>query len=153
MLEATSRLGGRICTLTIEEALREDGVEIKYPWLQKVKGKTVEVGATWICEDNASMFELAKKHKIALHPQYYKGKNIFALGEKDKRAMGDYSEYYRKHQDRLVPMVMKIWRIQGRYLHLMQLKREGKIKKEEEQELTGIFEKYDSMSAYEFILG
>ena len=56
-----------------------------------MKGKTVEVGATWICENNTSMLELAKKHKIELHPQYYKGKNIFALGEKDKRLMGDYS--------------------------------------------------------------
>lgn len=91
LLEANSRLGGRICTLTIEEALREDGIEIKYPWLDKVKGKTVEVGATWICENNTSMLELAKKHNIELHPQYYKGKNIFALGEKDKRLMGDYS--------------------------------------------------------------
>ena len=65
--------------------------------------------------------------------------------------MQDYSEYYRKHQDKLVPMVMKMWGLKHRYFHLLQLKKEGKIRQDQEQELKGIYDKYDAMTGYEFI--
>ena len=41
LLEAGNRLGGRVSTVTIEEALREDEVECSYPWLEKVKREPV----------------------------------------------------------------------------------------------------------------
>ena len=65
--------------------------------------------------------------------------------------MEDYSEYYRKHQEKLVPMVMKMWGLKHRYWHLLQLKKEGKIREDQEQELKGIYDKYDAMTGYEFI--
>ena len=81
LLEANHQLGGRISTVTIEDALKQDQVECNYPWLEKVKREPVEVGATWICEDNTAMLELCKKYKIDLFPQYYEGRNVFCLSE------------------------------------------------------------------------
>jgi monoamine oxidase len=78
LLEAQGRVGGRICTLTIGQALKEDGVEWE-GWLDAVADVPVEVGATWACEDNKCIRQLVDKYKIVLDAQYYDGNHILAL--------------------------------------------------------------------------
>lgn len=84
VLEAQNRIGGRICTLTIAQALEEDGTDCQEVWLQKVKHNRVEVGATWVCEDNIELRKLLEKYKLEMHEQYYKGKHILALTAEQK---------------------------------------------------------------------
>jgi hypothetical protein len=97
------------------------------------------------------MQHLVKKHKIEVHPQYYSGKHILALSPQERLHLEDYSEYYRRHQDKLVPLVMKMWKLKDRYWHLIEAKQEGKLREDEEAELGEIYEKYDNMTGYEFI--
>jgi monoamine oxidase len=47
ILEASDRFGGRICSITLEEGLKD--CPDQYEWLSKVKGSPVECGGTWIC--------------------------------------------------------------------------------------------------------
>jgi hypothetical protein len=82
---------------------------------------------------------LAKKYNVELFPQFYEGKHILALSEEKKLHVSDYSEYYRQHQEVLVPMVLKMWKVKDRYWSLVELKQEEKITEEEEKELKEIY--------------
>lgn len=50
-------------------------------------------------------------------------------------------------------MILKMWKVKDRYWALVELKQKGELTKEDDQELKEIYEKYDTMTGFEFILG
>lgn len=76
ILEASERFGGRICSLTLGEGLKN--CPDSYEWLEKVKHFPIDCGATWICEDHAYMLHYVKEFGLNLTTQYYTGTHALA---------------------------------------------------------------------------
>ena len=72
------------------------------------------------------MLNLAKRYGIEIHSQYYEGNHIMALNPFENHQLQDYCFYFRKYQDKLVPLVLKMWKIQTRYWQLIKLKQNNK---------------------------
>lgn len=148
VLEAQDRIGGRICTVSITEALEGDGTDYQEEWLQKLKHNRVEVGATWICEDNIQLKKLLSKYSLEMHEQYYKGKHILALTPEQKLHIQNYSDYYSKHRQAILPLIYRMQDLAKRYKKLLELKRTDKLSEQESKELQEMYDRYDAMTGY-----
>lgn len=97
MLEAGSSIGGRICTLTLGEALLNNRLQTNFDWIEKLKSIPIECGATWISEDHTFMIYLTQHYKLTLEPQYYQGSHVFGLDNSNFLHLESMKDYFMQY--------------------------------------------------------
>ncbi|CAM6005431.1 unnamed protein product [Sphagnum balticum] len=80
VLEASSRLGGRIRTDTLGEIFDAEGSQESISWLNSTARLTpIEMGATWVSSDHPFMRKLMKNFKLYMFRQYLYGQEVYGV--------------------------------------------------------------------------
>lgn len=153
ILEAGPRFGGRVCTYTIGEAIKQFHIDAPYSWLtDDVKKLPVDCGATWISEEQPEMHRLVQELGLTMFPQNYLGKNVMALSPKEYLHTKHLGEYYNQHKDKILKLLTGLRNLDERIKQLMSLRAGNLLTPEGKAELDQFIQKYDSMKAYDYIL-
>ena len=113
ILEASNRIGGRICSLPLRQALAGD-LRNQKAWLKDADNDPIECGGTWICDDNHILISYVNKYKLTRTEQFYTGKHVLAEDYQKYHQCGNLGEYYSQHKDKIMKLFTSMENIHKR---------------------------------------
>ena len=102
ILEATSKIGGRIATDRLGDVVEEAGEgRTDLGWLQANKEAMdvmVDYGATWVSKDHSCMLRMLREFGIQTFPQYFDGMTIYGIKPGKYSVVESLIDYYKNYK-------------------------------------------------------